>query len=52
MLANLPRLSYLGGLKIHKNMMIIVNRVGICIGITTPSLKVCPADEAAVDIDV
>ena len=33
-------------------MVIIVNRVGIRVRITAPSLKVFPADEAAVDIDV
>ena len=33
-------------------MMIIVNRVGIRIRITAPSLEVFPAHKAAIDIDV
>ena len=33
-------------------MMVIVNRVGIRIRITAPSLEVFPADKAAIDIDV
>ena len=33
-------------------MMVIVNRVGIRIRITAPSLEVFPTDKAAIDIDV
>jgi hypothetical protein len=33
-------------------MVIIVNRVGIRVRITAPSLEVFPADKAAIDIDV
>jgi hypothetical protein len=44
--------THLGGFKIDEYVMIIVDGVGICIRVTSPALKVFPAYEAAVDIDI
>jgi hypothetical protein len=45
-------MTYLGGLKIDKNMVVVMNRVSICIRLATPPLKVFPTDETAIDIDI
>jgi len=45
-------MAYLGGLKIDKNVVIVMNRVCIRIRLATPPLKVFPADETAIDIDI
>ena len=44
--------TYLGSLKIDENVMIVVDGMCICIRIASPPLKVFPAHEAAIDVDI
>lgn len=44
--------SYLGGFKINEDMVVVMNRVGVCIGFATSSLEVFATNETPINIDV
>jgi hypothetical protein len=44
--------THLCGFEVNKHVMVIMYRMGVCMGVTTPALEVFTADETPIYVEV